>query len=235
MGNIKKIAKEFDSDTIPDFIELRKYLSETNKLRHKFWSMLRSVRNQIGRYLYAHQISKEEFNKKIEELSDDEKDFYLNEWEAGNQIPLKKLKELMEIADTLWKVSGFKEEHWRKHPKRIVTCAKDRLFYGTERDPVLTCLNCSLPVPVNRNKYCSSNCSDQYRKKKYAEEVRVQRHFKKNTRYRNAEPKEKRPNVPNPRPNKGKRYLECTSYDYCLRKALNWNDFNCEDCGLMNK
>jgi len=232
---MKKIAKEFDSNTIPDFIELRKYLSETNKQRHKFWNMLRSVRNQIGRYLYAHQISEKEFNKKINDLSDDEKGFYLNEWEAGKQIPLKQLKELMEIADTLWKVSGFKEELRRTHPKKFVTSAEDKLFYGTDRDPVLTCLNCSLPVPVNRRKYCSSNCSNQFRKKKHAEKVKAQRRSKIKALKMCEESKEKKLDVPNPRPNSGKRFIECTRYDKCLTKALNWDDFNCEDCDLMIK
>ena len=57
--------KYYDKGKHFDLTELHKQLAEANKLRHKFWKQLRMVRNQIGRYIRAHEIQPKEFDERV--------------------------------------------------------------------------------------------------------------------------------------------------------------------------
>jgi hypothetical protein len=84
----------YGSEEIPDLIELRKKLSDTNKLRHEFWTKLRVVRNQVGRYIRAHQVSSESLETCIEKAPEEAKDYFRNEWEAGRAISTQELNKM---------------------------------------------------------------------------------------------------------------------------------------------
>ena len=106
---MKKLAKEYDLTTIPDKIELRKQLSEANKLRHQFWNQLRAVRNQIGRYVRAHEISENDFMKLIKPLPKNKREFFGHERQAGKDIPVEELEQMFHTTTLLWNTSQFKE------------------------------------------------------------------------------------------------------------------------------
>ncbi|MBW1692150.1 MAG: hypothetical protein JRJ70_15665 [Deltaproteobacteria bacterium] len=153
--------KYFDKGKHLNLAELNKQLAEANKLRHKFWNQLRLARNQIARYIHAHNIQPEEFDKLIKGLSKEKREYFKNEWEDGRKISLEELKEMFHLINILWSTSQFEEELRRGTAK---TYKQDDFFHGP------TCQNCGLPLKGKQVKFCSSDCRDQYRKKKWKSE-----------------------------------------------------------------
>lgn len=150
---------------VPCLDDLEKELSITNELRNKFWKKLRTIRNQIVRYIKHHNIEEEEFKELIGNLPDAERTIWKKERTAARNIPLARLNELLKTCNVIWDasgLSGFKEELIRKSNLKN----KDVFFTGK------VCELCGLPLSGGRKKkakYCSRRCyfvakSRHYRK-----------------------------------------------------------------------
>lgn len=219
------VQRKYDAEKIPDLIELRKQLSEANKLRHKYWTQLRAVRNQVGRYIRAHEVSAKDLESWMEQTSEEAKEYLRNEWEAGRDIPNEELKKMWHTCEILWKTSQFKEELRRKMKLRT----QDKFFFGP------TCDNCGFPLPSGRKRFCSDACGNQQRKREDQRQRRKTSTKEKSEVVSNkVEPE--RIDGPNPQPGSGKkvRDLNCQRYTECLDKAIhcNWQSFHCERCNL---
>ena len=225
---------QFDLNSLPDIVELRKQLSEANKLRHQFWTQLRAVRHQIIDYIKVHEFSKKEFEKEMKSLSPEAKEYYKAAWEIGKNIPLGNLRKMQSIIKNLYKESQSGEELTRKlqlGAKFIppLKCRDD--FFKA-----VPCVNCKLPIPSEsrRTKFCSDVCNDQYRKRN-DQRKRREKNKNKLPKPRIIQQKTKSSvNKPNPQSGKGNRKDNCKEYDTCLKKTVesNWPYFNCENCGL---
>jgi hypothetical protein len=219
--------KDYNPEQIPDIFGLRKQLSAANKQRHKFWTQLRAVRRQISRYMRAHEIPEKEFEHLIKELPKEQRDYLMNEWEAGNQIPIHELRGMAEICNVLWSTSQLKEELKRKRGQ--AGHFPDPFFHGP------TCSNCQLPLTGRRRKFCSGVCEAQYRKRKYKKQKK-EAAKKQETKAAFDEAGLKSIDGPNPQPGAGGRASDrtCQHYNQCLQVAIqrNWQDFHCERCNL---
>jgi hypothetical protein len=223
---VKKIAKEYDSNSVPDLTSLRKELSKASKLRHKFWNKLRAVRNQVGRYLEFHKIPTDQLNQIIKDLPENEKIFIETEWEAGRGISIKDLNQLFDKCNLMWVTSQTTEEGRRENIKKGYRDHWMGFFSSS-------CKNCGLPLSGRQQKYCSQNCDDQYRKRKYERKMKrgkktsVESHNKMDNK--DLQP----PDGPNPQKGFGKKNELCENYSNCLNCALDWMSFNCEKCKLI--
>jgi len=219
---------EYDARKIPDLIELRKQLSEANKLRHKFWIQLRTVRNQIGRYINAHGIEEKDFQSKLEDLTEAKRVYYECEWDTARQISLKDLNSMIEVTNRLWQApSQFKEDLIRKRSKKPLSPEED-FFYGPQ------CENCRLPLPPGRRKFCSDVCADQHRKMRYKRKRVSSSIVKAGGKKTSYTTKKSATEGPNPQPGPGEKHTDftCDHFDDCLNKAIeeNWIKWNCEEC-----
>lgn len=147
---MKKISDENIPTSTPKLNDLHRGLSLANELRHKFWSQLRAVRNQAGRYITAHEIDDEEFKKKTASLDPRKRKFYRNEWKTGRAIPLKALRDIVQQCDILHKTSQLVEALKRKNQK---TGDKESFFAGA-----ICCVVCRMPLTGRQRKYCSEGC-----------------------------------------------------------------------------
>lgn len=232
--------EKYNEEKIPDLIELKKELSEANKLRHKFWKQLRAVRNQTLKYLSYHRISPEEFNKRIKNLSQKEKIFLTTEYKKGRKIPPKELEDMRNRVDLLWTISlttsQLKEEETRKSIKRgyahflnspwdedhVITretIKKGHVYHKFFRSEA--CLNCGLPLEGKQIKFCSHTCNEQYQKRKSK--------AKQSKRQKEMRPAQMRPN---PQKGNGKQNPLCEHYSSCEEETEIWKRFNCETCPL---
>jgi len=218
-----------DKNELPDLIELRKQLSEANKLRHKFWIKLREVRNQIYRYIKAHNTTEKDFINSITKITDERKEDLKDERKVGKTIPLQELEQLFHIANLLWN-SLNKEEATRDYVKRRspLIVKPDNFYYGN------ACINCHLPLSGKMRRFCSTNCADQYRKKEFKRKSKDNQNRKSNQTAENIKPTVSTGGEPNPQKGAGKRNIRCQHYSNCLNTAINWSSFNCYGCSLKN-
>ena len=80
--------------------------------------------------------------------------------------------------------------------------------------------------------FCSIGCADQYRKREYASRRRKNKNIGLKSQKRS---EVKTPNGPNPQLGEGEKKLDCLNYGKCLDIALDWKNFNCEECTLKNR
>lgn len=148
-GAMKKISNEEAILSIPDLYNLCRELSRANELRHAFWSQLRAVQNQAGRYITAHQIDEEEITKRTVSLAPKKRKFYRKEWETGREIPLDELHAIVEQCNILHRTSQLVEELKRKNKKVV---ENEPFFFGS------TCAVCHMPLTGRQKSYCSDGC-----------------------------------------------------------------------------
>jgi hypothetical protein len=149
---MKKLAHEYDYLTIPDKTRLLVELSKANELRHRFWKQLRAVRNQVGRYIIAHEIQSQKFSELTNHLSPQKRKFFETEWMEGRKIPLYELKSLMTMCNKLWTTNQSREEAKREFLKKHNIHKNSDLFLGPQ------CEICRMSLTGRQKKYCSDFC-----------------------------------------------------------------------------